>query len=135
VVEAPGFELVRNGIFKVYRNLEAYPRAWVEGSGGAIEKDAAHITAYSWDRVEADASGPGKLIVSDTYFPGWKCKIDGNEIKMTVEENLFRAVRIGPGGHKADIRYQPWAFRIGLWASIAGMAAMIGIFVLRRKNT
>jgi hypothetical protein len=135
-VYAPGFELVRDGIFKVYQNREAYPRAWVEGAGGEIEKDAARITDYSWDRVEMEAAGPGRLILSDTRFPGWAAEVDGRQTGTTAQYGLFRAVKIGRGKHRIIFTYRPASFRVGLWASagcMIGMAVVL-LFGTRRMT-
>ena len=31
-----------------------------------------------------DWNMPGVLVLTDTYFPGWKAKVDGREVPATV---------------------------------------------------
>ncbi|HUT52105.1 MAG TPA: hypothetical protein VM658_01805 [bacterium] len=124
-VSAPGFALIRDGRIKVYENQEAWPRAWMESNG--IGRDAARpvaVKSYLWDRVDMEARGPGALVLADTYFPGWRARVDESEKKITASRGLLRGVELGPGRREIKMSYRPRAFQIGLWASVAGLMAM-----------
>lgn len=129
-IHAKGFDLVREGTIKVYKNSEVYPRAWLEG--GTDGQDRVMFKDYAWDRVEMEARGPGELVLADTFFPGWQAEVDGKATRIEAFRELFRSVRLGPGPHRVVMTYRPWSFRIGIWFSVFSLLGMIFIFV--RKN-
>jgi uncharacterized membrane protein YfhO len=74
--------------------------------------------------VRATSSGQGLLVLSDNQFPGWKATVDGRAASIERVDYLFRGVRIGPGTHTVEFRYQPLSFRAG-W--IISLVALVGI--------
>jgi len=91
----------------------------------------ARIALYSPHRivVEADLQADGFLVLSDTYYPGWKAFVDGREDKIYQADYLFRAVFLKQGKHLVEFRYSPLSFRIGLGISLAAGAILLGIAV------
>jgi len=64
-------------------------------------------------QIEMDISEDGWLVISETYFPGWRAAIDGESVKIYHANYLFKALRIPAGEHKVELRYQPMSFVIG----------------------
>jgi len=77
------------------------------------------------------------LVISETYFPGWKAEIDGNPTKIYRANYAFRALTIPAGSHKVRIFYEPFSFKIGAWISIATLAFLISglVYVRIKKHT
>jgi hypothetical protein len=101
----------------------------------------AEITSYSPHQVviEADLQADGFLVLSDTYYPGWKVYVDGREDKIYQADYLFRAVFLKQGRHVVEFRYNPLSFRIGLAISLATGAilcamAMYGALTYLRQR-
>jgi hypothetical protein len=100
----------------------------------------AEITFYSPQRVvvEADLKVDGFLVLSDTYYPGWKVFVDGREDKIYQADYLFRAVLLRQGKHVVEFRYSPLSFRVGLAISLATGAILCGMAVysslIRRRQ-
>jgi hypothetical protein len=100
----------------------------------------AEITLYDPCQVviEADLSADGFLVLSDTYYPGWKVFVDGREDRIYRADYLFRAVFLERGKHVVEFRYSPLSFRIGLAISLATVAALLGFgvagIVLQRRR-
>ncbi len=72
------------------------------------------IINYAEDHVEliAESSKGGLLVLSDTYYPGWKGMVDGKE-KPILRANLaFRAIALSPGRHHVIFTYSPASFEI-----------------------
>lgn len=63
------------------------------------------------------------LVSSEQYFPGWRAKIDGEEVRIYRANLAFRTIFIEQGGHKLRFWYEPWSFHIGLWTSLTGFLA------------
>jgi hypothetical protein len=78
----------------------------------------------------------GFLILSDTYFPGWKAVVDGKEEKIFRADYNFRAVPLTAGAHKVEFVYHPLSFRLGAvitFLTIVG-CIVIGLILRGRKG-
>lgn len=102
----------------------------------ALEKIA--ITSYAANEVKMDARllGPGVLVFTDTYFPGWRLfdrqAGELKELRIVPADLAFRAAFLNKGDHKLRWVYQPLSFKIGLWASIAFILSTVPLLLLRR---
>jgi hypothetical protein len=67
------------------------------------------------------------LVLSDTYFPGWKAYLDGNPVKIFRANYNFRAVSIPPGKHEVKFVYHPMSVKLGVLVTSLGI---IGILVM-----
>ncbi|MDP2727038.1 MAG: YfhO family protein [Dehalococcoidia bacterium] len=98
----------------------------------------ANIRTYEDQRVvvEVDAQQPAFLFLGDSYYPGWRAYVDGQETKVYRADYLFRAVQVPQGRHLVEFRYQPDSFVLGLWVSVATagllMLAVLGAVCLAR---
>ena len=78
----------------------------------------------------ADLSGPGYVVLTDTYYPGWQASIDGRTVPILQANLAFRAVAIEAGQHEILFLYRPRSFTIGLWTSIL-ICSIIGVLIAR----
>ncbi|OGQ63542.1 MAG: hypothetical protein A3I81_05945 [Deltaproteobacteria bacterium RIFCSPLOWO2_02_FULL_55_12] len=85
------------------------------------------ITAYSQSRVtlETACERPGFLVMSDSYYPGWKAYIDGNETKIYRANYVMRSVSVPVGAHKVEFKYEPEVFRAGAVISAVTLVALV----------
>jgi hypothetical protein len=67
------------------------------------------------------------LVLSDTYFPGWKTFVDGKPAKIFRANYNFRAVSIPPGKHEVKFVYNPMSVKLGVLVTFLGI---IGILVM-----
>jgi hypothetical protein len=88
----------------------------------------ADIVSYAPERavIKADAVEPSLLVLSDTFFPGWKAYVDGAEVPILRANYLFRAVVLPAGVHEVVFEYHPTSFRAGLTVSGVFMALLAG---------
>lgn len=86
--------------------------------------DYVKITRYMCNTVdiEATAGKEGYLILTDQYYPGWECTVDGKFTPIMRVDYDFRGVPLKPGAHKVRFSYEPESYHKGL--GIAGMAMM-----------
>jgi hypothetical protein len=102
---------------------------------------AASITSYSAERVDvrATASRPSLLVLTDSFFPGWKAEVDGKSTEIHRVNYLLRGVRVPAGTHKVVFRYEPASFRWGLAVSLASLLVILALaaagFRSRRRPT
>lgn len=76
------------------------------------------------------------LILSDTYYPGWKAFVNGKEERILRANYNFRAVPLSRGVHRVEFVYAPLSFKLGAGLSIIGVISctIIGWSSRRRKN-
>ncbi|MGH7927266.1 MAG: YfhO family protein, partial [Candidatus Binatia bacterium] len=93
----------------------------------------AQIVRYSNNRVvvEASLAGSGILVLTDSYYPGWKVFVDGKEERILRANHFFRGVRLLPGNHNVEFRYEPLSFTIGWAISLLTLILLTGISLVR----
>jgi len=76
------------------------------------------------------------LVLSDTFYPGWKAFVNGKEERILRANYNFRAVPLSRGVHRVEFVYAPLSFKLGAGLSIIGVlcCAIIGRSSRRRKN-
>ena len=86
--------------------------------GGACNS-SVRVIRYTPNRVELEANSarPCLLLLLDSYYPGWKALIDGQETKISAANSVFRAINFPAGKHHVTFQYDPKSFRHGLWIS------------------
>jgi hypothetical protein len=75
--------------------------------------------------VHLIASGNGFLLLSDTWYPGWKVEVDGKSELLLKADYLFKAVALDSGEHTVVFTYKPISFFIGLTISICSFSCII----------
>ncbi len=85
----------------------------------------AQITMYEPNRVrvEASAEDDGVLVLTDTYYPGWRAWVDGAEQPILRANYLFRGIMLTVGQHTVEFWYWPHSFEWGL--AIATATALL----------
>ena len=96
----------------------------------------ARIESYEAERVvvEAEAAGPALLVLSDSDYPGWRARVDGEEAPILRANGLYRAVRIRGGRHRVVFEYVPASLRLGAAISGGALAVLAGVGVAARRR-
>ena len=85
--------------------------------------------------VRAQLSGPGWLVLSDTYYPGWEATVDEHSTLIYQANGCVRAVRLEAGQHEVVFRFRPRSFYLGaLVSGISGALLIVAGVVLRRSR-
>jgi len=79
--------------------------------------------------LRVQATEKAMLVLSDTYYPGWKAFIDGKEIKIYRANYNFRAIPLKPGEHEVKFIYNPISFKLGMVVSILTLIAVVFYFM------
>ncbi|MFH1867730.1 MAG: YfhO family protein [Candidatus Omnitrophota bacterium] len=100
-----------------------------ESSGieSALKQDRVDILEYGPHTVGISifAKKPAFLLLSDTYYPGWKVFVDGEEKKIYRADYFLRAVRVSEGEHKVRFIYDPFSFKAGSVITIVTLIILI----------
>ena len=110
----------------VIETSEKLPPSGAGGRGPAryseIQGDSSN---WVWIKV---SRGPGFLVLSDAYYPGWRAWVDHQPARIYIANGAFRAVWVSDGAHDVEMRFEPCSFRLGLFATlIAAAAAMAAV--------
>jgi uncharacterized membrane protein YfhO len=94
--------------------------------GGSGSLRAAEVVSYRPNRVEVKVGpGPGGfLVLTDVWYPGWKCTVDGEEVPVYRADYVFRAVPVGPGEHYVVFRFEPDSYRVGRLVTRIALAVL-----------
>ncbi len=103
------------------------------------DRDRATIERYSGESVtiRVRAACAGLLVLSDTYYPGWRATVNGRNEKIYPTNGAFRGVLVPQGTSRVVFSYEPRAFPIGIVIAIAGLAgfALIALVAWGRRRT
>lgn len=96
----------------------------------------AEILSYGNRSVSLRASlnGPGILVLSDSFYPGWKVYVDGVERKIVRANYFLRGVYLPEGKHQVIFRYSPASFRYGMTVTLCTVILFLAFLMVRRKR-
>jgi hypothetical protein len=83
--------------------------------------------------LEARAEGPGLLVVAESWDPGWSASLDGRAAPLLRVNHAQMALTIGPGLHRAVLRYRTPGLRRGLLLGGAGGVLLLLAFLRDRR--
>lgn len=101
-----------------------------QAAGATAPRPAVRILEYSPERVRLTATGPGYLVLTDAFYPGWSATVDGEPVPILRADIMFRAILLPEGEHAIEFRYQPRSVTVGLWLSGAAWVGMLIVFGL-----
>lgn len=88
---------------------------------------SAQITKFENQNVEiaANLKNDGILILADSFYPGWKAKIDGKETEILAANINQRAIIVPAGEHNIKFSFEPGSFKIGAIISVTASISLI----------
>lgn len=71
--------------------------------------DTVRLTAYEANALtfETQSAKGGVMVVSDIYYPGWTCTVDGKETEIARADYVLRAIAVPAGKHVIEMRFDP----------------------------
>ncbi|MBM3984878.1 MAG: YfhO family protein [Planctomycetes bacterium] len=78
-------------------------------------------------RLAVHAGQPALLVLADTFFPGWECRVDGVPRTIHRANVAFRAVELRPGDEIVEFRYWPASFALG---EVLSLVAALVLYLL-----
>jgi len=100
--------------------------------GTAGQDRPARVVEHLPNRVVVQTeTGPaGYLVLTDVWYPGWRCRVDGRPVPLYRADYLFRAVELPEGEHTVVFTFEPESYRIGRIISGAALAGLVGLGLL-----
>ena len=81
------------------------------------------------DRIVIAPPGPGRLVVADLVYPGWKVSIDGRGARALAAGDL-RAVDVPAGARRVTWTFTPPGVRLGALISVLAAFALVSLAVV-----
>jgi hypothetical protein len=105
--------------------------------GRGHESSTADLVDYGTNRVvvQVEAASDGLLVLSDTWYPGWKATIDGRPTKVLRANHALRAVAVPAGSHEVRFEFRSRSIALGAVVSLVAFAGMGAAALWRRKPT
>jgi uncharacterized membrane protein YfhO len=100
---------------------------------GVHEESSTKIVEYVPGRVTliSESDRPALVVLSDTYYPGWRASVDSHAAAEVVRVNYcFMGALVPPGRHTVIFKFRPRSVKLGI--AVSGAAFLIGFaFFLR----
>lgn len=98
----------------------------------------AGITHYENSRltIEGFANRPGFLLLTDIHYPGWRARLNDNEVPVVPIHGVLRGVYLSETGHfRVEMNYNPASFRQGLARSVFALLLFFvgGVYLFRPR--
>jgi O-antigen/teichoic acid export membrane protein len=130
----------------VLLDQDTVSEAEVSGPDAPWPFQTASVVTHASNTVFVDVEMPGAgwLVLTDSYFPGWKAyrsdlgesaladqppdpkaePADETELEIVRANGNFRAVHLGPGTHRVRFKYTPLSFKLGLFGSFMAFVVL-----------
>ncbi len=100
---------------------------------------SARITDYTAERVaiSVQTDRDSLLVLSDTYYPGWKVTVNGRLEPIRRVDYLLRGVSVHAGTDRVVFTYDPSSFRMGWMVSLTAsivLGASVVVWYWRRRR-
>ncbi len=126
-----GWRLAYSGAdARIYERPGALPLARLaQGGRVRVEQRTPGAWSLSWE-----ASGPGRLVVAETWDRGWKATLNGRPVTVEPHRGVLLSVPVGPGPGRLDLRYHPDGFVPGMVLTLLGLAVTAAGGAWRRRE-
>lgn len=91
---------------------------------------AAQAIRKTPNRIEVQTDGPGWLVLSETWAPGWRASVDGAPTQVYRTDVAFQGLPLGQGFHTVILMYAPTGWLVGRWVSPCGVVICVAVMAV-----
>ncbi|MBX9695969.1 MAG: YfhO family protein [Cyanobacteria bacterium] len=115
--------------------LEKISSTWAQKASQA-HSDKVRITRRAANSVSMSvtAAGPGLLVLTDTWYPGWKATVDGHATAIHRANFVFRGIMIDKGKHSVEFSFMPLSLLCGVALAGAAIALSVVLTILQLRQ-
>lgn len=106
----------------------ATDRAAPAGTAELVVDEPRHLV------VDVELDAPSLVVVADTWYPGWRASVDGEERPIERVDHALRGVWLEAGSHRLEMSYRPDSFTLGLGLAGVAAAGLLGLLVVTRRG-
>jgi hypothetical protein len=118
-------ERARKDDLVLYENPGARPVAFLLDGGPATTTRSTNRL-----RVECRSSQGTRLVVSESWMPGWSARVNDRPVQVRPFEEALLQIDVPAGESVVELRYRPVTFSWGLAISILAVLGLIGASVV-----
>jgi len=128
-------------LIAVLRQPDFDPQLRVElsGEGGCDTPQSAESAVWSASlngtNFEIQANSPGWFVITQTYYPGWEARLDGETVRIERANLAFRAVAVPVGTHRLEFSYSPLWLMPGIAITSLSLLCLVILFLWTKKLT
>ena len=102
----------------------------------ATPGDAVQLTEHQADRlaIHADLPCDGMVVLSDTFYPGWRARVDRQPAEIFEVNGAMRGVLVPKGTHTVTMRYRPLSVYLGAALSLLGVLGALALALGERMR-
>lgn len=106
----------------------------INKTSGIFQNSKAEIENYQSGKVEINTYSPNEkfLVLTDTFFPGWKALIDNRKTSIYRADLSFRGVLVPEGNHKISFIYKPLSYKIGFIFSLSSLVLLVAVILIKK---
>jgi hypothetical protein len=105
-----------SGEVSVYQNNGVRPRAVLLNEKEEII-EVPELTSLNPNHLAVKLQNKGKLVIYDTFYPGWTATVNDQPAKIQAYENIFRSVEVPENNTRVVFNFRPQSFYWGVWIS------------------
>lgn len=125
-------KVYETGSTVILENTKYQPRVrFISGLG------EARISSYTPNKVivQFTKGSGGKLMLADSWYPGWTATVNGRKTVIEECQEIFRCVNISNDTGEVVFQYLPSNFYIGtIVSTISAVITFLGLVVYSRKK-
>ncbi len=91
------------------------------------------IESAEYSYVKADMQCRGLVVISDSWYPGWRAEVDGREAELWRVDTVIRGVVVPKGSHEVRMVYRPASVYAGFACMLIGLSGA-GFLQRRRED-
>jgi hypothetical protein len=95
---------------------------------GAREPVSLTVNEPGHVSVVVKAAAPGLVVLSQTYYPGWKAYVDGKEVDTYPTDHVLIGVPFPAGEHTLELRFQSRPLKIGI--GISSLTLLVAFLIV-----
>jgi len=106
---------------EIYLNELYLPRAWIEEleiadskSGNNKRENNIRWIEKEPNLIHLEVDGPGRLVLSEIYYPGWVAYVDGIRQDIEPAYDVLRSISLVDGTHDIYFKFRPISIYVGL---------------------
>ena len=80
-------------------------------------------------KIKTNSPSPSFIVVSQSYYPGWKLTVDGVETNTTKVNLNAIGFSLPPGKHEVHLIYDPLSFKTGVFVSLLTLASLVALII------
>jgi uncharacterized membrane protein YfhO len=95
-----------------------------------VDIESSDLNGY---RFRVALNEPSIVVVSQMYYPGWKARVDGQEVEVVEADYALSGFPVSAGTHEVEFRFEPASFRTGAWITLLSIGMVSGLVIVRRR--